>query len=142
MKGIDDIKQNAHSLGACALLDNVDSFKDAVRLLTTPQGREFACRTGYPSLDTWRENESDVKDLVFLDSGDVTVCGDCIAVGSTNVDVIAVGTEKLTHIIIMHGARLSLTACRYAVVTITNVCGEIEQIDNDGTARIYIEEKQ
>ncbi len=141
MTGINEIKRAALLLGACGMIKGAASIKEAVGLLQTPQGREFALKTGFPSLELWREHGVEVKDMVFLDRGRVSVSGrDAIAIGRTRMEASFSSPDKLYHIIAMHGATVEITASNYAVVSVTSINSTV-RVKNDGTAIINIEQK-
>lgn len=142
--GIEDIRKNALRLGACAKAKELGSIKEAVDLLLTPQGREFAMKTCFPDLATWRENpyEVDNTEMVLLDMGSDNYAEneDCIAVGNTTLEILFDNPDRLYHVMAMHGAKIIIKARNYAVVTVTNVRGKIRVINEDGTA-VITEEK-
>lgn len=144
MKGIENIKKRALEIGACTKVKSLESIKSAVELLLTPQGREFAMKTGFPSLDTWRANKDHIADLpeVFLDieKGEA-VNQDCVCIGDSDVSVELNNTARLYHIIAMHGASVEINASDYAVVTVNEIGSKIK-IKNDGTAIVTVEQKE
>lgn len=138
---ISNIMAGAVKRGACAAAEGVTTFREAVELLLSPQGREFAMRTGYPWISTWRENadEADRCAGVYLDCGSCrAVNADCVAVGRTEMALTLHGAERLYRVVAMHGARVRLNAGGYAVATVTEAGGTVEVV-NDGTAIITIE---
>lgn len=143
MIGIDEIKNAARGLGACARLDGVTTVSEAVNLLQTPQGREFAMRTGYPSLDVWRENADSINlSDVFIDCGEAKIVdGNFIAVGNSRIYASFSEPKQLCHILAMHGAEVLVEAKNYAVVTVTNINAKIK-ISNDGTAIVNVEQSR
>lgn len=141
-KNVEDIISTAKRLHACGTLSQITDLKSAIEVLLTPQGREFALNTHYPTLQIFRENKEDFKgfDNVFVDSGAVVSdCRDIVAVGDSDVVVYAIDPKSLYHIVVMHGATVRIDARNYAVVTVTSVNGNVES-STDGTAIIKIEE--
>lgn len=137
--GIEEIRNQALGLGACDKAKDIGSVKEAVDMLLTPQGREFAMKTGFPTLDAWRANARDVKALgyVFLDSGKASWFNqDLIAVGNTDFELTLNGSGRLYKVIAMHGAKVTVTAKEYAVATVTSIDATVEVINEDGTAVI------
>ena len=145
MKGIENIKRSAIGLGACNKVDSVNSIGDALALLMTPQGREFALKTGFPTLEIWRKNpyEVDRSEMVLLDMGldNYSENEDYIVVGDTFLEATFDRPDKLYHIIAMHGAEVEIKASDYAVVTVTNINSTV-RISNDGTAIVTVEQTE
>lgn len=144
MKTIHDIINSAKEYKACEIADGISSPHEAITALLSPQGREFALNTSFPHVDDFKAIESDLlKDSrVFLNSG-VVSCRQykAVAIGDTTLDFVAYKPTALYHIMAMHGAKVTIKASRYAVVTATNIGGSIEVI-NDGTAVVNIEESK
>lgn len=157
MTEINDIKETAFNLGACDKVESINSINDAVELLLTPQGREFALKTGYPSIDVWRANKEKLNDWKKNNSNPLYDSQSKIAVidespcRGNNLDMIVVGNTKYTaifdnpyrlyHIIAMHGAKVEIKASNYVVVTVTNINAETI-IHNDGTAHVVVEQSE
>lgn len=144
MIAIDYIKEMALNLGACDKVESINSISDAIDLLLTPQGREFALKTGFPSLELWRTiaNHILLPDCVFLDDDKVRVCdSNLVVVGESLVSIIADKPVYLYHVIAMHGAKVEVYASNYAVVTVTNINAETI-IHNDGTAHVMVEQSE
>lgn len=143
MTGIRAIIGKARRYGACRAADGIYTASDAISILLTAQGREFAMNTSFPGAMEFRGMKAELQDdgRVFIDSGETT-CNrqDAVAVGDSVLDYIADRPDELYHIVVMHGAKVRIRASRYAVVTATNIGGEII-IENDGTALINIEQK-
>lgn len=144
MTGIEDIKKSALELGACNKVESINSIKDAIDLLMTPQGREFAIKTGFPSIELWRTTANHIllPDCVFLDEDKQGVDeSDVVIVGESNVSIIANKPISLYHIIAMHGAKVEINASNYAVVTVTSINSTVKII-NDGTAKVDVEQSE
>lgn len=144
MTGINDIKKSAVTLGACDKVEAINSIKEAVALLMTPQGREFALKTGFPTLEAWRANKEAVNAVpgVYVDTPNVGVGKhNCVAIGDTNLHANLSGIDQLYHVIAMHGAKVEVHASNYAVVTVTNINAETF-IHNDGTAHVIVEQSE
>ncbi len=112
MTGINDIKKSALALGACDKINDVRTIADAINLLQTPQGREFALKTGFPTLKEWRSvaDRIDMVD-VFVDCREAEVADcDFIAVGNSQVKASFSDPNQLYHIIAMHGADIEIEA--------------------------------
>lgn len=135
----------ARSTGACAKTDGVSTLSDAVRLMFSPQGREFCIKHGYPTPNDLREIKGDLaRHNVHVDAGDVecTNCDGVALIGSTYGRLSYSGTARLYHVIIMHGAEVEVTASRYAVVNIDIYGASVHVTDADGTAKVYINGKK
>ena len=151
MTGIEDIKKSALALGACDKVESIDSINDAVSLLMTPQGREFALNTGYPTLDIWQEVWDKMPDddepringmYILVDSVSAILHNeDCIMAGGSKLAVDFNKPDKLHHIIAMHGAEVEINASNYAVVTVTSINATVK-ITNDGTAKVTVEQSE
>lgn len=151
MTGINDIKKSAITLGACDKVEAINSIKEAVALLMTPQGREFALKTGYPTYDVCRkvwdelpeDEDTRINGIHFLVDSVKTILHneDCIAVGISNLIVDFNRPDRLYHVIAMHGAKVEIYASNYAVVTVTSINAETI-IHNDGTAKVSVEKSE
>lgn len=144
MTGINCIKETALNLGACYKVESINSISAAIALLMTPQGREFALNTGFPTPEAWRDNSAAVNAVpgVYLDNPDVNVVNhNCVAIGNTILRVGFSGTDLLYHVIAMHGAKVEINASKYAVVTVTNINADVT-VTNDGTAVVRVEQSE
>lgn len=145
MTEINDIKKSALTHGACDKINDVRTVADAINLLQTPQGREFALKTGFPTLEDWRSVADRINMVdVFVDCGEVEV-SDCdfIAVGNSRVKASFSSPKQLYHIITMHGAEVLIEANNYAVVNVTLINSTARQdMRNDGTAIVTIEQSE
>lgn len=143
-RNMEEILKTLHRLNACDVSSQITDIKTAIGVLLTPQGREFALNTNYPTLAAFRENTAILADMdnVYVDSGTViTDNHNVVAVGNSDVTLYAIGTDALYHVMAMHGANVKIDARNYAVVTATSIGGNIEYT-NDGTAVIVMEEKK
>lgn len=144
MRGINDIKKYALALGACNKINGILTIKDAITLLMTPQGREFALKTGFPSIELWRSTACNIflPDNVILDDDKHGADeSDLVIIGESFVSVIADNPVNLYHIMAMHGAEVEVKATNYAVVTVTNINSTV-RISNDGTAKVTVEQSE
>ncbi|MCM1295857.1 MAG: hypothetical protein NC311_09975 [Muribaculaceae bacterium] len=142
-KDIEKILETAQRYKACDVAHKITDMPSAIATLLSPQGREFALHTCYPDLATFRENAEAVAKVrgVFLDRGKCLVSNiDCIAVGDTELTLSLSGTDRLYHVMAMHGAHVTVDARRYATVTVTKAGGSVT-ITGDGTAAISIEKR-
>ncbi len=140
-KSVEKIVNTAARFNACNIVSEIKDMNSAIATLLTPQGREFAMRTGYPSFAAFRENVAELSRIpgVFIDAGKC-VCSiyDTVSVGDTFLTVMAFGVERIYHVMAMHGARVRIDARNHAVITATSIGGYFEFI-NDGSAIINIE---
>lgn len=144
---MEELRRYLNGLGACNLKDDVDSLESAVRMMFTPQGREFCIKTGFPTLDFLRRHKDGLNTIpgVFIDEGRI----DPSSIPANVTNILISGDTKaylyvskpihLYKIIVAHSAKLDLLAEDFAVATITEI-GEVQtEISNDGTAKITIE---
>lgn len=144
---MNELKKYLNGLGACNLKDEVDSLESAVRMMFTPQGREFCIKTGFPTLDFLREHKHELNAMngVFADRGSITLptldpqCSNLLISGATKAIIHVSKPITLTRIIVAHNAHLTLYAEDYAVVTVTKLGDAEFEIVNDGTAKVTIE---
>lgn len=142
MKTINEIKKSALALGACGRISRVSSISEASSLLMTPQGREFALKTGYPDIDTWRSVSGSAEmSGALIDCGKTKV-RDCdfIAAGESIVEASFRSRRQLYHILAMHGAEVRIVAGNYAVVNVTAINARVIVTD-DGTAIVNVEQR-
>lgn len=140
---IEKILREAHGYKACDKTDGITDMQSAITTLLSPQGREFALNTGYPTLSVFRENMESVSKVrgVFADRGKCLASNmDCVAVGDTDLTLSLSGTDRLYHVMAMHGAHVTVDARRYATVTVTKAGGTVS-VTGDGTAAVNIEER-
>lgn len=144
---MEELRRYLNGLGACSLKGEVDSLESAVRMMFSPQGREFCIKTGFPTLDFLRKHKEELNAIpgVFIDCGNITLHSldsqypNLLISGLTRVLIHISKPIHLHKIIVAHSAKLTLNATDHAVVTITKI-GEAEiEIINDGTAKIIIE---
>lgn len=144
---MEELKKYLNGLGACSLKGEVDSLESAIRMMFTPQGREFCIKTGFPTLDFLRKHKAELNAIpgVFIDCGNITLHSldsqypNLLISGLTRASIHISKPTHLHKIIVAHNAKLTLNAADHAVVTITKI-GEAEiEIINDGTAKIIIE---
>lgn len=142
MIGLDAIKIAGSSLGECGLLGKVRDGHELLNLLFSPQGREFCQSNSFPPLSSIRSVAKDLDTRALVDKGEVVIDEpeNLVLVGRTDAVVRCSGPTCLRHIILMHGAKLTLEARRHSVVTlmaIGNGCSF--EVVNDGTACVEIE---
>ncbi len=132
---MEELKRYLNGLGACDLKDNVDSLESAIRMMFTPQGREFCVKTGFPTLEFLRKHKEELNAIpgVFIDDGRITP-----SFIPDNVTNILISGDTKAYLCVSK-PKLCLSAEVFAVATITEI-GEVHtEIANDGTAKVIIE---
>lgn len=143
MEGLDFIKQEALKHGACNKICSVNTLEMMIKLLFSPQGREFCQKVYSPTLSHFREFKEVYSKFpgVFIDSGEIISTNIlALAVGDTDLTLVCDSPTYLFKTIVVHGAKVKVMASNYAVVTITNIGGGVE-VDSDDTCLISIEER-
>lgn len=144
MTDINEIKAMALAYGACGKASGITSIKEAIELLMTPQGREFAVRTGFPTLAMCREcrDEANAIPGAYVDTANLLMNSrDILAIGNTEVNVRYSEPDHLYKVVAMHGAKVNITATNYAVVTVSSYDSEVV-VEHDGTALVFVEESK
>lgn len=143
MNGLDLIKQEALSLGACDRVRSIKTLEGMIKLFYSPQGREFCQKMRYPSLKHFREHKDVYNQIpgIYIDMGDVfSISPTSLAVGNTHLHLACISPTFLYKSIATHGAVVDIFAANYAVVTATNIGGEFN-VKADNTCIISIEDK-
>lgn len=139
---MDELMKYINGLGACSLKGEVDSLESAIRMMFTPQGREFCVKTGFPTLDFLRKHKDELNAIpgVYIDAGLVRTRDEheVLVAGDSTVTFYANKPDDLYKVIAIHGATAHIHASGYAVVTGTIIKGDI-MCKNDGTAKVTIE---
>lgn len=144
---MEELKRYLNGLGACNLKEEVDSLESALRMMFTPQGREFCIKTGFPTLEFLRKHKEELNAIpgIFIDEGRIGPSSipanvtNILISGDTKAYLYVSKPIHLHKIIVAHNAKLDLLAEDFAVATITEI-GEVQtEISNDGTAKIMIE---
>lgn len=134
---IDEIMKSASLQGACIGPGKVRDWKSLVWLFFSPQGREFCEERNFPPLPMFREmKRHGISELgVFVDEGDVCRFNDrdIALVGDTCGELKFDENNVVHKVILMHGAKASITASNYVVLLIVNVGGCEVTIDKDET---------
>lgn len=135
------ITEGARRRGACGLLDGDQTLPGLLRLLYTPQGREFCAEADFPPAELLGGLDRDeLREAgVYADAGKVEITGrhNILLTGATEGEVTLEGTKGLHHLIVTGGAKARVTIKGYAVGDIEVSAGsEAEMINEDGTGRI------
>lgn len=144
---MEELMRYLNGLGACQLKEEVDSLESAIRMMFTPQGREFCINTGFPTLDFLRKHKERLNAIpgVFIDEGRISPSSipanitNILISGDTKAYLYVSKPIHLHKIIVAHNANLDLLAEDFAVATITEIGDVKTEISNDGTAKITIE---
>ncbi len=122
-KLIKQIHSQAQHLGACKKLQGTEDLDGLVRLMKTPQGREFCLKHNFPSLKTFRDfNVSsylELKHKVYLDSGHLKLINQkhIVLIGKVQA-IIDCNKNEIYQITLMHGSKAIINASGWAVVSI------------------------
>lgn len=143
MDGLNFIKQEALKSGACDRVRSIQTLEGIIKLFFSGPGREFGKTKHFPSLDHLRQYRGVYNQIpgVYIDAGEVPSFDTLsLIVGDTDATLRCNNPTYLYKTIVMHGAKVKLIARNYAVVTVTNIGGEVN-VDSDDTCIISIEEK-
>lgn len=138
---VSELLSMAGSLGACDKSGKATDWKSVCWLFFTPQGREFCAKHNFPSLESFRLIKEEVlKYGVYVDSGGIKLSDveNIALVGDTSAELTYSGADVIHRVILMHGAKAVIHASRYAVISVLNISGSYEVV-NDGTARVLRE---
>jgi len=129
------IHKQALALSACARIKGWETTDELAALFFTAQGLEFAKRWKFPALADLRpfRGQSAARVGFYIDSPISARNEEKIAIagpGSTAVLEYDDGS-KLHTVVVMHGAKAKIIASRYAVVSVVNIGGDIETIEQD-----------
>lgn len=132
------IFRQAGALGVCSKFKGTESFQELAELFFSPQGIEFCTTYNFPDIDDMRTLAGEEAERLglFVDSNTiqrnrprVALFGRCC--GELVYDDPSAGYE----VVVMHGAKASITATNYTVVVVSNASGEVT-IVKDATAKI------
>lgn len=139
---LERIRQEARALGACALIERGETANELLDALFSSQGREFALKHSFPSLNLLREVESELDTRVLVDKGEVEASQmpNILVAGNTEAYISCDTLNKLYHIIVMHGAKAHIELRGHAVATICVVGGEIKVTKASDDAFALIEQ--
>ncbi len=141
---VDKIRAGAQALGACHMVNNICSVSDVARLLFSPQGREFALKHDFPTIELWRLAKLGCPDLseygIYVDVPTFTLrldgmCQHVALIGETTARIEIDAPDALHHIILMHGASVEVNASNYATFTLETDKPSVYFINLDNTAK-------
>lgn len=126
--------------GACMQSSKATDWKSLAWLFFSPQGCEFCKKHNFPSIGEFRKMKGHVESYgVHIEepinayNEDIAIIGDSGSISELSFK----GVSKTYKVILMHGARVHISAGNYAVVRIENISGYYS-ITNDGTAKILL----
>lgn len=139
METVKDIMKSASLFGACSKSNGVSDWKSLVWLFFSPQGREFCEENNFPSLEMFQGMKERVEEYgVYVDSGEVERSNDANIglVGNTSATLTFDDNAVVHKVILMHGAKATIKASRYAVILLVNVGNCDVKIEKDETVVI------
>lgn len=134
---VKDILNSAIGLGACSQSSKATDWKSLVWLFFSPQGREFCRDNSYPSLEMFRLMKGNVESFGVHIEEDVKAVNEDKAIIGGTAELVFYGVDRAYKVIIMHGGNVRIKVGNYAVVSVENISGSYELI-NDGTGRILV----
>ena len=141
---VDKIRAGAQVLGACNKANDIRSFADVAESLFSPQGREFAMKHDYPTIELWRSAKSECSDLsgyeIYVDVPTLTLHLDGMRqhvalIGDTTARIDIDAPDALHHIILMHGASVEVNASNYATFSLDADKSSAYVLNIDNTAK-------
>lgn len=133
---INDIVQQAVTIGACGKVEKISDYRSLVSVFFSPQGIEFCEKNNYPNLETFRAiKERVISRGVYIDKGNISLKGKrhiCL-VGNTHACIDISGIQCVHTVILMHGATATINAYNYAVIKVVNISGGAVEINKDKT---------
>lgn len=142
MNLIQEIRQEARRRGACSRLREATTLRDLARLLTSPHGREFCLRTGYPDPDTWRRIKAEWRNIL---PGMGIYIGTEIALRNPELPAVFIGTravvklsgtDRAYELTALHGSHIVIDATDYAVCSVERDAESAIESFTDNTAII------
>lgn len=110
----------AQKLADCKMFKGTEDLGELAELMFTPQGIEFMIQYNFPDLATFRKFKKYHPERfnVYIDCGKIVLNepNRAFLVGNTFASVQC--SEKITCIVLMHGARAYINASGYSLVKI------------------------
>lgn len=129
----------ARNLGACRLIDSIRDIEELSEYIFTPQGLEFCIIHEFPALDVLQRHKDTIEKYgYFVDYGHISRNNDTniVLAGDTVGELRFDDPTRLHKIILMHGARATISASNYVVLQIYQI-GECHfEVNKDQTAII------
>lgn len=139
MRTVNDIMNIASLLGACSKSEGVSDWKSLAWLFFTPQGREFCEENNFPSLEQFRGMDNKIADYgVLVDAGRVAHenIEKNALIGKTDAELTFTDSTKTHMVILMHGAKATITSRNYVVILLVNIGNCEVLVDKDDTVVI------
>lgn len=137
---ITEIMRQAVELGACEKTGGISDWKTMSWLFFSPQGLEFCSKNNFPSIEIFRHigREPLVINNIFVDEGNIERANDSniALIGKTDAELIFDDPTKVHKVVVMHGAKVFITARNYAVVKVINIGDNKVVYNKDKTAVI------
>lgn len=128
------IYDQAKQYGVCSMLTGKETTTELMKLIFTPQGMEFCTKFKFPDIDAFRtyKGAEAEKNGIYIDT-DATLHNIeyVLLAGNTYAKLTYDDPVKSYHVILMHGAKATIKASRYAVVFVNNAGGEINTQTSD-----------
>ncbi len=122
---IKKIHAQARRLGACQLFKGSETLEEIIDLFLSPQGQEFCVKNRFPNIATVRlfKGMGVEKHGIYIDAGVLTLKNPskAVLIGRTSATVNC-DTLEQHEVILMHGAKATVNAQKWAVVKVT--CGD------------------
>lgn len=132
---INDIHRQIKALKACQKINGKEKISDLMQLFTTPQGVEFYQKTGFPTIEMWKEYRAEAQKYgIYVDAGDIELHGSqtVALIGNTHARLLFDDMASVGHtVIVAGGAMADITARNYAVVFTKNIGGVVEKHTED-----------
>lgn len=122
--------RSLHNLAAkyrnCDLFKGTEDLKSLTDLLTSPQGAEFCLERSFPDLEIFRlfKPFNPERYGVYTDAGEITLDnpGKAVLVGRT-VATVNCDTLARHELFLLHGAKATINASGWAVVSVKDSAG-------------------
>lgn len=123
---INQVYNQAKLIGVCPRFTGKEkTMDDIVRLFTSPQGIEYCIEHHFPNIATIRlfKGLGVEKHGIYIDAGVITLKNPskAVLIGRTSATVNC-DTLEQHEVILMHGAKATVNAQKWAVVKVT--CGD------------------
>ena len=122
MKLVEQTIQRAIELGACGKADaSISTLEDVVKLLKSPQGREWVVKNSYPDLEHYRKFKPMHPERigVYIDSGVIHLTDEksVVLIGDTDAKIEYNGVEKY-NLLVLCGATANVVCNDFSVLKI------------------------
>lgn len=126
-KILEEIKAEAKRLGACHSVDleGIHTEEELVRLVFSPQGREFCKAHCFPSLEQIKALEPSPMVIVGDSPGWFELVGNVALVGGVH-EVAITDPTRLHKVVAMHGADVDLNVQADCVVVVARVGEDVK----------------